>query len=1035
MALSFKQSLAYFWEQIGKQFLKNGKEVEYNVLLPKTTLENIDGTYILPAGVIDKIINNHNYTIIYNEKPYYCTSSIIPLEEGIYLGILGNPTIMETVVGMPLEGDHNAPFGIFLGLDADNNIQESLVMTYDDATGVALEILDDAVPAYLTKNLNNELVWTQREFYDWGDIITPVIKEGYIETDMDGAYLRGEQLGIIQAGNTYIVDTDYGSYECEAWKFPESIIQQYDPQFQELFRYVTCLGSSNANMLLFPNTEGLNIDIDIPFTLAFMPPEFGLNFIALFDTTADFITENINIIIKKANVKKLDPKYTYKPDWNLPSEAPGGILNKTHGYEYEYHANILSTIDVFNITEEESAQLISQPLGLIEGETYTVRLNENTYILTANSLSTEGMEIVYIGDLVGAMNGQWGDIPFAIMELANGMAINGTNIKWQPILGPIEASECIVSITGTKRALKKLDNAFINWPDWMPELNQVSQDEYIDYTGISWEWLESVNKYLTNSNYKQTFLAVDWEEGSFYDFNYDGKLIKLYCSYEPGNFDTPASIILSTKTSGSVWDKVQNSQVTILINKAGTYVYIYSEKMLGRITIANKYSYTKQMPISVLQQPIFSLATGNGDNSLLTRNSQNRASGTNSIALGYCSTAEGANSFAWGSTLNPVENYNNGFIASIAGNSEAIGDCSVTFGGRSEGQFAFSTQGGYAKGMRSIAFNKSRAFGENQVTLGKYNKDDNDNKYALIIGNGTGLNTTESPDLQSNALTVNWNGNTWVKGSLFVGGTSETEGASKVATETFVNNKLTNILTKSDLIYTTNEAKNLFAGPSGAFNKDFDLGSYSFTWGALALGQGYASTAIGSSATVYDSNFSTAIGYKATVYDGADYSVAIGSEAAVSYNADHSFAIGHGATANSSEQIALGKYNRPLTGYSLMLGNGSGTGTASRSNAFAVTTAGTGYFAGDLYVNGDGATNAFTGAKKVATESYVDTKVAGLVDSAPGTLNTLNELAAALGDDPNFATTVATEIGKKADKTDLAALTEAEILEVCVIST
>ena len=43
-----------------------------------------------------------------------------------------------------------------------------------------------------------------------------------------------------------------------------------------------------------------------------------------------------------------------------------------------------------------------------------------------------------------------------------------------------------------------------------------------------------------------------------------------------------------------------------------------------------------------------------------------------------------------------------------------------------------------------------------------------------------------------------------------------------------------------------------------------------------------------------------------------------------------------------------------------------------------------------------------------ATESYVNTKVAGLVDSAPETLNTLNELAAALGDNANFASTVTT---------------------------
>jgi hypothetical protein len=48
-----------------------------------------------------------------------------------------------------------------------------------------------------------------------------------------------------------------------------------------------------------------------------------------------------------------------------------------------------------------------------------------------------------------------------------------------------------------------------------------------------------------------------------------------------------------------------------------------------------------------------------------------------------------------------------------------------------------------------------------------------------------------------------------------------------------------------------------------------------------------------------------------------------------------------------------------------------------------------------------------------ATEGYVTTAVANLVDSAPLTLDTLNELAAALGDDPNFATTVTNSIGTK----------------------
>lgn len=42
-----------------------------------------------------------------------------------------------------------------------------------------------------------------------------------------------------------------------------------------------------------------------------------------------------------------------------------------------------------------------------------------------------------------------------------------------------------------------------------------------------------------------------------------------------------------------------------------------------------------------------------------------------------------------------------------------------------------------------------------------------------------------------------------------------------------------------------------------------------------------------------------------------------------------------------------------------------------------------------------------------------DSAVSALVDSAPETLDTLNELAAALGDDPNFATTTSTALGNR----------------------
>jgi hypothetical protein len=50
-----------------------------------------------------------------------------------------------------------------------------------------------------------------------------------------------------------------------------------------------------------------------------------------------------------------------------------------------------------------------------------------------------------------------------------------------------------------------------------------------------------------------------------------------------------------------------------------------------------------------------------------------------------------------------------------------------------------------------------------------------------------------------------------------------------------------------------------------------------------------------------------------------------------------------------------------------------------------------------------------------ATETYVGTAISNLVDAAPATLNTLNELAAALGDDANYASTISTALGNKLD--------------------
>jgi hypothetical protein len=53
----------------------------------------------------------------------------------------------------------------------------------------------------------------------------------------------------------------------------------------------------------------------------------------------------------------------------------------------------------------------------------------------------------------------------------------------------------------------------------------------------------------------------------------------------------------------------------------------------------------------------------------------------------------------------------------------------------------------------------------------------------------------------------------------------------------------------------------------------------------------------------------------------------------------------------------------------------------------------------------------------VATaNAYTDTEIAALVDSAPALLDTLNELAAAIGDNPNYAVDLAASVGEKVAK-------------------
>ena len=96
----------------------------------------------------------------------------------------------------------------------------------------------------------------------------------------------------------------------------------------------------------------------------------------------------------------------------------------------------------------------------------------------------------------------------------------------------------------------------------------------------------------------------------------------------------------------------------------------------------------------------------------------------------------------------------------------------------------------------------------------------------------------------------------------------------------------------------------------------------------------------------------------------------------------------------------------------------AGTGTNSTQIATTAFVKAQGYGTSNLEI-GNTSTTALAGNTSIpsiaglASTSYVDTAVANVVNSAPAALNTLDELANALGDDASFSTTVSTALGNR----------------------
>lgn len=151
-------------------------------------------------------------------------------------------------------------------------------------------------------------------------------------------------------------------------------------------------------------------------------------------------------------------------------------------------------------------------------------------------------------------------------------------------------------------------------------------------------------------------------------------------------------------------------------------------------------------------------------------------------------------------------------------------------------------------------------------------------------------------------------------------------------------------------------------------------------------------------------------------------------------NGDYSHAEGYNTKANGDFSHVQGKYNIVDLDnkYAHIVGNGSNW--SKRSNAHTLDWDGNAWFAGDVYVGSENTRlakineipsmdNYYT--KKEVTdyhselEAYTDRQVAALVNSAPETLDTIGELAAAFEENQDMVATLNAAIVNKANKNEI----------------
>lgn len=478
-------------------------------------------------------------------------------------------------------------------------------------------------------------------------------------------------------------------------------------------------------------------------------------------TLADKLQEMVTALNGKATPEQLEE-----------AVLENGIIKRSllpEGYPYNAMTELFSVTDGA-VTDD--GYPVTQPLGLVIGNTYEVNWNGTLYSCVAESCNMDGIVFAALGDAAILGGGEpTGAYPFVMIEMPEGMSGGGVYAA----VMPLDGSETVTfTIFGGGNI--PIDRK------WLPEgypyiveagVTVVQEKQYIPEGGAI--LLPSFNKSVT---YKVTWNGVEYTVAPIVLPN-NGFGVDV-CWGNPEIFGlegTEEPFVIMTREGSTVAMVLDESTaVTLKVVTERSYVAMDSRYMPGGggLNLMNGAASgsligTKAAP----ESDGYSIGS-----SSMAIGYQSKAPGDNALAFGSQAVAEGDYSFAFG---DGAKTTNVGAFALGTGTEAsgmyafAEGENTNATGRNSHAEGAYSTASGttsHAEGSHTIA-SASRSHAEgfytiaasgNQHVQGRYNIEDADGKYAHIVGNGK---SSAYGDVErSNCHTLDWDGNAWFAGSV-----------------------------------------------------------------------------------------------------------------------------------------------------------------------------------------------------------------------------------------------------------------------------